>query len=353
MTSFCKCVSNYVTCAPTKQKTCTNAYSAREGVYMKLGIVGYGNLGKGCEKFALADRDIQLVGIFTRRDASKVKSEYGTSVYDFADVFSFENKIDVLCVCVGSANDLQDVQKKLANRCCTVDSFDTHAKMTEYAYYMRKKVTDKLSYIAIGWDPGLFSLMRALFSSLTQSGSPQTFWGKGVSQGHGEAVRRIEGVENAVQYTIPKESAINAVRNGFCGELIERDKHKRECFVVAKEGADKELIEKTIKNMPYYFAQYDTDVHFISQKEMEREHSAMPHGGFVLQNGFFNGKNCNLEFCLKLQSNPDFTAGVLVSYAKACARAYQRGERGVKTVLDVPVSDLLEGEWIDNVKRFI
>lgn len=319
---------------------------------MKVGIVGYGNLGKACEKWLVEQGD-EVVGIFTRRKPCEVVSPYGTKTYAQEDVFEFKDKIDVLALCVGSKNDLIGVAKSVANEFNTVDSFDTHAKMTEYAEFMRQKVTDKLSYIAIGWDPGLFSLMRALMCAVTKEGDLQTFWGKGVSQGHGEAIRRIKGVKNAVQYTIPKQSALDAVRSGQGKTLCERDKHLRECFVVLEDGADGEFIEKTIKSMPDYFANYDTIVHFIDEKEFEKEHTGMAHGGFVLEKGLSNGYSSDMEFNLKLQSNPDFTAGVLMAYAKSCVKEYQSGVRGVKTILDVPIVSLLSGKWIDNVKRFI
>lgn len=327
-------------------------YGAIFGWIMKIGIVGYGNLGKALEKIAV-ETNTEIVGIFTRREPCKVISPYKSKMYSFVDVCDFAGAIDVLLLCVGSKSDLAGVAEQVANKFNTVDSFDTHAKIPVYADFMRRTVTDKLSYISIGWDPGLFSLMRALFSAILPSGEPSTFWGKGVSQGHGEAIRRIKGVKNAVQYTIPKQSAIDAVMSGQGKNLSERDKHLRQCFVVLEDGANGDEIEKTIKNMPYYFDGYDTSVHFVSQAEFEKEHTGMAHGGFVLEKGEICGYDCDLQFRLQAKSNPHFTASVLIAYAKSCVKEYQNGERGVKSVLDVPIASLLDGKAIDNVRRFV
>lgn len=322
---------------------------------IKFAIVGYGNLGKACEKIAVNSEDFELVGIFTRRAPETMSSPFGTSFYKQDELESFKGKIDVIALCTGSANDLTELGLRAAKSFNTVDSFDTHARMAEYATQMKDITlsTDHLSFIGIGWDPGVFSIMRTLFEGVLSNGNTQTFWGKGVSQGHSEAIRRIDGVENGIQYTIPKEEALVKARNGEGASLTTRDKHLRECFVVAKEGADKALIEKTIKEMPNYFADYDTIVHFISKEEFEKNHNSIPHGGFVLRSGENNGTHHNLEFSLKLESNPDFTASVLMAYARANAQLYSEGVRGVKTAIDVPISALIGGNWIDKVSKFV
>ena len=321
---------------------------------INIGIVGYGNVGKACEKIALGDRDINVVGVFTRRNPRGVQAGC-KKLYSASDLPKFKGKIDVLLLCVGSAFDLTDTALALAKDFNTVDSFDTHSKMAEYAQKLNSIAVDngRLCYFGIGWDPGLFSLCRALFSSVIPNCDVQTFWGKGVSQGHSEAIRKIDGVLLAKQYTVPKENALKEAREGRGQLLSVRDKHLRECYVVAKEGANKAVIEDKIKNMPDYFAPYDTIVHFISKEEFEKEHGKSPHGGFVLASGDCCGEKCNLELSLKTQSNPHFTASVLVAYAKANAMAYQNGDRGAKSVIDIPISYLCEGEWIDKIGRFI
>ena len=317
-------------------------------------IVGYGNVGKACEKIALGDRDINVVGVFTRRNPSEVQT-CCKKVYSASDLPKFKGKIDVLLLCVGSAFDLTDTALALAKDFNTVDSFDTHSKMAEYAQKLNSIAVDngRLCYFGIGWDPGLFSLCRALFSSVIPNCDVQTFWGKGVSQGHSEAIRRIKGVKNAKQYTIPKENALKLAREGKGEGLTPRDKHLRECFVVAEDDADKAEIENEIVNMPDYFAGYDTIVHFVDEKYFFEHCDGMEHGGFVLANSIFDGFESRAEFSLALKSNPTFTAGVLISYAKANAKAFLRGDRGVKTMLDIPICDVLGGEWIDKVKRFV
>lgn len=321
---------------------------------ISIGIVGYGNVGKACEKILMNDADVELMGIFTRRPPEKVVTEC-KKVYSANDLPSFKDKIDVLILCVGSQHDLTDTALKLAEDFNTVDSFDTHAKMAEYARNLNLTALecDKLCYFGIGWDPGLFSLLRAMFCGIAENCDVQTFWGKGVSQGHSEAIRRIKGVENAKQYTIPKEEAVIKARNGQGQTLTLRDKHLRECFVTLKDGANREDIEKRIKEMPDYFADYDTIVHFIDKVEFEKEHSHSMHGGFVLGNASVNGEKCNMEFSLKLEDNPSFTASVLVSYAKANVKAYKQGKRGAKSIIDIPIADLCGGEWIDKIQRFI
>ena len=286
-----------------------------------------------------------MVGIFTRRDPATMKSPFGTSYYKQDEIINFKDKVDVLALCTGSANDLTSLGLSLANNFNTVDSFDTHAKMCEYVTGMDKiaKASGHLNFIGIGWDPGLFSLMRTTFLGVLKDGNTQTFWGKGVSQGHSEAVRKLKGVINAVQYTIPKEEAVEKARNGEGASLTTRDKHLRECFVVAEEGADLERIEHEIKTMPNYFADYDTIVHFIDEEEFNRDHKGMPHGGFVLRAGKVNGFNSTLEFDLTLESNPNFTSNVLMNYVRANYKMYNEGYTGAKTVADIPVSMLYQG----------
>ncbi len=318
---------------------------------IRIGIVGYGNLGKACEKIILSDEKIELVGIFSRR--SGVKSDCGTQVYMQDDIFKFD--MDVALLCVGSQSDLQDTAAKIAAKFNTIDSFDTHAEMVKHIDRMSKIAfdNDRLCFVGIGWDPGLFSLVRAMVFGVIPNSKCHTFWGRGVSQGHSEAIRHIKGVVKAKQYTVPKESALQLVREGVDGDLMPREKHLRECYVVAEKDADNEEIERKIVNMPNYFAQYDTIVHFVDEKYFDEHCGGAQHGGFVLANGVFDGFKSKAEFSLNLESNPTFTAGVLIAYAKALAKEYENGQRGVKTILDVPIADLLQGEWIDKVERFV
>ncbi len=318
---------------------------------IRIGIVGYGNLGKACEKIILSDEKIELVGIFSRR--SGVKSDCGTQVYMQDDIFKFD--MDVALLCVGSQSDLQDTAAKIAAKFNTIDSFDTHAEMVKHIDRMSKIAfdNDRLCFVGIGWDPGLFSLVRAMVFGVIPNSKCHTFWGRGVSQGHSEAIRHIKGVVKAKQYTVPKESALQLVREGVDRDLTPREKHLRECYVVVEKVADKEEIERKIANMPNYFAQYDTIVHFVDEKYFDEHCGGAQHGGFVLANGVFDGFKSKAEFSLNLESNPTFTAGVLIAYAKALAKEYENGQRGVKTILDVPIADLLQGEWIDKVERFV
>ncbi len=323
-------------------------------VFMRLGIVGYGNLGKACERICY-ERNIELTGIFTRREPCDLHSPYATRIYPQSRLEHFSSDVDVLALCLGSKGDLTEFAKRAARHFNTVDTFDTHADMSRYV----SEMTDisnrfgKLHFIGVGWDPGLFSLIRALFDAILPSGNTYTFWGEGVSQGHSEAIRRIEGVKMAVQYTIPKENALKSVRNGENPTLTLRDAHRRVCYVVADEGANEGLIADRIREMPNYFADYDTEVNFISEEEYFKSHTLMPHGGFVLRNGATGDSSAHAELSLSLKSNPDFTASVLMAYAAANYKMRKRGECGVKTVLDIPVSELVDGEWIDKVKRFI
>ncbi|MDE6303149.1 MAG: diaminopimelate dehydrogenase [Clostridia bacterium] len=322
---------------------------------IKIAIIGYGNLGKACERIASENDDFEIVGIFTRRDPKSLSSPYGTHFYAQEDIDDFKDVVDVACICTGSANDVTELGVRLASSFNTVDSFDTHAKMGEYFCAMDKaaKESGHLSFVGMGWDPGLFSLARALFFGVLPEGNSQTFWGKGVSQGHSEAIRRIDGVADAKQYTVPKSNAVELAREGKGENLSERDKHFRECYVVAEEGADKKRIEREIVTMPHYFEPYDTKVYFIDKEEIEIFHSGMPHAGFVLRAGEINGTKQSMEFSLKLESNPNFTASVLMAYARANARLFSSGELGAKSILDIPVSALLGANAIDNVSKFV
>ena len=309
---------------------------------IRIGIFGYGNLGKGVECAVAKNKDMELAGVFTRRDPSTVKvNTPGVKVYHEDALGEMKDKIDVLVLCGGSATDLPQQTPKYAAMYNVVDSFDTHARIPEHFANVdaAAKAAGKTCVISCGWDPGMFSLNRLYANCILPDGKDYTFWGKGVSQGHSDAVRRIEGVLDCRQYTIPVEAAMQAVREGKQPELTTREKHIRECFVVAKEGADKARIEAEIKNMPNYFADYDTVVHFIDEDEFVKNHSGMAHGGFVIRSGktglqdeFSNV----IEYSLKLDSNPAFTASVLVAYARAAVKFEQASSFGCKTVLDVP-----------------
>lgn len=305
---------------------------------IRVGIVGYGNLGKGVRKAINQNKDIELEAIFTRREVSKV-SENDNLMVHISKIGDFKDRIDVMILCGGSATDLVEQGPMVAEMFNTVDSFDTHAKIPSYFEKMNEVSTasGNLSIISVGWDPGLFSLNRLLGNAVLPNGKDYTFWGKGVSQGHSDAIRRIQGVKNGIQYTIPIEAALERVRSGENPDLITREKHLRECFVVAEEGADKTKIEEEIKNMPNYFSDYDTTVHFITEEELKREHSGMPHGGFVIRTGETGeGTKQRIEFSLDLGSNPEFTSSVLVAYARAIAKMAKEGKKGALTVFDVP-----------------
>ena len=309
---------------------------------IRIGIFGYGNLGRGIENAIRQNPDMELAAVFTRRDPSTLT--IGTPdvpVCHVSDVEKFTEKIDVMILCGGSATDLPTQTPALAKQFCVVDSFDTHAKIPAHFANVdaAAKAGGKVAMISVGWDPGMFSLNRLYASSILPDGKDYTFWGKGVSQGHSDAIRRIEGVVDAKQYTIPVEAALDAVRSGSYPELSTREKHLRECFVVAAEGADKARIEKEIVEMPNYFADYDTTVHFISLEELKRDHAGIPHGGFVIRTGKTGADlehNHVIEYSLKLDSNPEFTASVIVAYARAAHRLYAEGAVGCKTVFDVP-----------------
>lgn len=307
---------------------------------IRIGIVGYGNIGKGVEKAIARNEDMELAAVFTRRDPASVKIATETAVVKtMEDMKSMKGEIDVMVLCGGSATDLPVMGPQIAADFNTIDSFDTHARIPEYFENVDKaaKAGGNVGIISVGWDPGMFSLNRLYAESILVQGSTYTFWGKGVSQGHSDAIRRIEGVKNAIQYTVPIEEAVERVRSGSEPELSTREKHLRECYVVAEEGADKALIEKTIKEMPNYFADYDTTVTFVSEEELKAEHSKMPHGGFVIRTGE-TGREGNkhvIEYSLKLDSNPEFTSSVLVAYARAAYRLANNGDCGAKTVFDI------------------
>ena len=308
---------------------------------MKIGIMGYGNLGRGIECAIKQNPDMELAAVFSRRDPSTVKIlTEGVKVYSVDDAVKMKDEIDVLILCGGSATDLPIQTPEYAKYFNVVDSFDTHARIPEHFANVdaAAKENGNIAVISCGWDPGMFSLNRLYANCILPQGKDYTFWGKGVSQGHSDAIRRVEGVKNGKQYTIPVDSALERVRNGENPELSTREKHIRECFVVAEEGADKARIEKEIKEMPNYFADYDTIVHFITEEELERDHSGIPHGGFVIRSGKtgWNEENSHIiEYSLKLDSNPEFTASVIVACARAAYRMKQEGMTGCKTIFDI------------------
>ena len=308
---------------------------------IRVAILGYGNLGKGMECAVKQNDDMELVAVFTRRDPATVKTLTDVKVYNVDQLLSMQDKIDVLVLCGGSATDLPKQTAEYAKYFNVVDSFDTHANIPRHFEAVDKaaKESGHVGIISVGWDPGMFSLNRLYANAILPGGSDYTFWGKGVSQGHSDAIRRIAGVKDARQYTIPVESALEAIRSGETPELTTRQKHTRECFVVAEEGADLAAIEKEIVTMPNYFADYDTTVHFISQEEMERDHRSLPHGGFVIRSGKTGWDlehNHVIEYSLKLDSNPEFTSSVIVACARAAYRMKQEGMTGCKTILDLP-----------------
>ena len=318
---------------------------------MKAAILGYGNLAKGIESAILQAPDIELVAVFSRRDPASVTTVTKVPVYHVDDILNYKDEIDVLFLCGGSATDLPQQTPEYAKYFNVVDSFDTHANIPKHfaAVDVAAKEAGKVAMISCGWDPGMFSLNRLYANAILPEGNDYTFWGKGVSQGHSDAVRRVAGVKNAKQYTIPVESALASVRACENPELTTRQKHTRECFVVAEEGADLAKIEEEIKTMPNYFADYDTTVHFISEEEFNRDHSEIPHGGFVFRTGvtgFEKEHNHVIEYSLKLDSNPEFTGSVLVAFGRAVNRMYQEGMTGCKTVFDVAPAYLspLSGE---------
>ncbi len=309
---------------------------------IRVGIYGYGNLGRGIEAAIYKNDDMELAAVFTRRNPCDLKIHTpNVPVVHVSNVENWVDKIDVMVLCGGSATDLPEQTPQLARLFNVVDSFDTHAKIPEHFGNVDSaaKSNNKTALISAGWDPGMFSLNRLYAEAVLPDGKDYTFWGKGVSQGHSDAIRRIDGVKDAKQYTIPKDEALDMVRSGINPELSIRDKHLRECFVVLEDGADKEKIENAIKTMPNYFADYDTIVHFISEEELKRDHSGIAHGGFVIRSGktgFENENNHIIEYSLKLDSNPEFTASVIAAYARAVYKLSSLGDVGCKTVFDIP-----------------
>ena len=308
---------------------------------IRIGILGYGNLGRGVECAVKQNPDMELAAVFTRRNPEDVKIlTESASVCSISEVESWKDKIDVLILCGGSATDLPEQTPVYAKLFNVVDSFDTHARIPEHFANVDASAKEggKVGIISVGWDPGMFSLTRMYANAILPQGNDYTFWGKGVSQGHSDAIRRVEGVKDAKQYTVPVEAALKAVRNGENPELTTRQKHTRECYVVLEEGADAKKVEEEIKNMPNYFADYDTTVHFISEEELKKNHSGIPHGGFVLRSGktgWNEEHNHLIEYSLKLDSNPEFTASVIVAYARAAYRLANEGAKGRKTVFDI------------------
>ncbi len=307
---------------------------------IKIGIVGYGNLGRGVELALAQNEDMQLVGVFSRRDPASVATVSAeTAVHPVADIAKFKDAVDVMILCGGSKDDLPVQGPEVAGIFSMVDSYDTHARIPQYYADVdqRAKAGDNTAIISVGWDPGLFSLNRLYGEAVLPEGETYTFWGKGLSQGHSDAIRRVPGVKAGVQYTLPVQEAVDQVRGGSLPRLSTREKHRRECYVVLEEDADAVAVEQAIVSMPDYFADYDTTCNFITGEELQREHSAMPHGGFVIRSGKTGtGLGQVVEYSLRLDSNPEFTASVLVGYARAAQRMKALGQTGAKTVFDVP-----------------
>ncbi len=325
---------------------------------IRIGVLGYGNLGKGVELAIGNNDDMELVAIFTRRDPESIKTIKDTKVVSVNEIEDYKDKIDVLIICGGSATDLPVQTPKYAKMFNVIDSFDTHAKIFEHFNNVEASATETnhVALISCGWDPGAFSLNRLMAENFLPVGNTYTFWGTGVSQGHSDAIRRIEGVKNAIQYTVPVDSAMERVRNGENPELTTREKHTRECYVVLEEGADPEKVEQEIKTMPNYFDEYDTTVHFISEEELKKNHSKMPHGGFVIRSGktgLNNETNQIIEYSLKLESNPEFTSSILVSYARAIYRLAEKKEYGCKTVFDIAPALLTRYSKEDLLKHML
>ena len=309
------------------------------GQPIRIGIAGHGNLGRGVEAAIARNPDMELVGIYTRRPPEQVQPvTAGAAVFGMDALAQHADRIDVLILCGGSKEDLPQQGPELAALFNTVDSFDTHARIPEYfaAVDAPARANGKTALISAGWDPGMFSINRVIGEALLPEGATYTFWGKGLSQGHSDAIRRVPGVAGGVQYTLPVEEAVERVRSGERPELTTREKHRRDCYVVLKEGADAEAVREAIVTMPHYFDEYDTTVNFISAEELRRDHAAMPHGGFVIRSGNTSVENAQvIEYGLKLGSNPEFTSSVLVAYARAVHRMHQQGDVGAKTVFDV------------------
>ena len=323
---------------------------------MKIGIYGYGNLGKGVELAVDKNSDIELQAIFTRRNPKDIVTTSNVPVISTDKVLEWKDKIDVMVICGGSATDLPIMTPMLSEHFNVVDSYDNHSNI--YNHYMNvntiAKSSNKVALISCGWDPGMFSLNRLYANSILPDGKNYTFWGRGVSQGHSNAIRRISGVIDAKQYTIPIEEALNKVREGLSPELNTREKHRRDCYVVIEDGADKERICDEIVNMPDYFADYDTTVNFISNEELKEKHSALPHGGSVIRTGYTSDNNKHrIEYTLNLDSNPEFTGIVLASFARAVKKMYDRGTFGCKTVFDIAPIDLFAGNEEELIKKLL
>lgn len=325
---------------------------------MKLGIYGYGNIGKGVELACSQNKDVELVGIFTRRDKNEVKSILGTKVYNVSELQDFKNKIDILAICGGSATELPKMTVELAKDFNVIDTFDTHANIPEHFKNVDKAAKDSghIAMISCGWDPGMFSLNRLYANALLPNGKDYTFWGKGISQGHSDALRRIKGVIDAKQYTVPVKEVVDKVLNGETPELTTRDKHIRECYVVVEDGADKARIENEIKTMPNYFADYETIVNFISLEELKEKHSGMPHAGFVIRSGN-TGKDREhkhiISYNLKLDSNPEFTAMAVVAFARALHKEKKNGMLGCLTVFDIRPRDIIDVSYEELLKHML
>lgn len=322
---------------------------------IKVGIVGYGNLGRGAEAAIAQQKDMELVAVFSRRGKVETIDPEVLSLH-IEEAEKYKDEIDVLLLCGGSATDLPEQTPYFAKMFNTVDSFDTHANIPKYFASVNQvaKEHDTLSIISVGWDPGLFSINRIMGEAVLAEGQTYTFWGKGLSQGHSDAVRRVEGVKDGVQYTLPSEEAMDEVRAGKNPKLTKGDSHKRECYVVLEEGADADKVEETIKTMPNYFDEYDTTVHFISEEELKRDHAKMPHGGFVIHSGKTGeGHNQVVEYSLTLESNPEFTASVLVAYARAAHRLRKEGQTGAKTVYDIGPGYLHPDSPADLRKKYL
>lgn len=321
---------------------------------IKIGIVGYGNLGKGVEQAIGQNPDMELVAVFTRRAPEQIGT--AAKAVPLAEAEAYRGEIDVMILCGGSASDLPEQGPQLAAMFNTVDSFDTHARIPEYFAEIdaAARTAGHVSVISTGWDPGLFSMNRLLSEAILPKGREYTFWGEGVSQGHSDAIRRVPGVKGGVQYTVPRKEAIERVRNGENPDLSAREKHLRDCYVVAEEGADRERIKREIETMPNYFADYDTRVTFITEEELKRDHSRMPHGGFVFRTGETGGGYKHvIEFAIKLENNPEFTASVLTAYARAAWRLSREGQTGAKTVFDIPLAYLSPYSAEDLRKRLL
>lgn len=322
---------------------------------IRLGIYGYGNLGKGVEAAIKKNPDMELIAVFTRRNPKDlVINTKDAKVVSVNDVLDYKDKIDVMVIAGGSATDLPKMTPMLVKDFNVIDSFDTHANIPTHFNNVDSaaKKSNHIGFISCGWDPGMFSLNRLIMGAILPDGNDYTFWGKGVSQGHSDAIRRIEGVVDARQYTIPVEKALEAVRSGKNPTLTTREKHTRECFVVAEEGADLKRIEKEIKEMPNYFSDYDTTVHFISEEELKKNHNGIPHGGFVIRSGKTSDNvNHVIEYSLKLDSNPEFTGSVIIAYARAVARMAKRGESGCRTVFDVAPKDIQIASYEEMLKH--